>query len=114
MQLSQSLLKNVYFKSSKVDLANFRFARLENVIFEDCIVNGLDFYSAKLKNVDFRNCRIIDVEFSDSHLINVDLSRSELESIKGLKSMKGVCITYSQLMQLAPAMAVELGLKLVD
>lgn len=114
MQLQESLMKNVVFRSSKLDIVNFRFAKLENVLFDSCVINGMDFYKAKLKNVVFENCIFENVEFSESQLVSVDMTKSTFASIKGLRYLKGAVINYSQLMQLAPAMANEIGVIVKD
>lgn len=110
MQLQNSLLKHVIFKNCKLDVVNLRFAKLENVVFESCVVTDLDLYKSQLKNVQFIDCDLIGLEFSEAHLQNVDLTRSRLVSIKGLRGLKGATISSEQLMQLAPALAQEIGL----
>lgn len=114
LQLQTSLMKNVLFKNSKLDLANLRFARLENVIFESCIIRELDLYNAQLKNVSFIDCVIEDVEFSAAKLRSVDLSGSTIVSVRGLRGLKGAMISPEQLIQLAPVMAQEIGLIIKD
>lgn len=111
MQVSNSTLRNVVFKDSKLDMVNFRFSKLENVRFEDCMMDDVDFYSAQLKNVEFVNCQINNITFASARMKSVDLSRSHIELIKGAGSLKGATISYDQLMQLAPYFAAEAGIK---
>jgi uncharacterized protein YjbI with pentapeptide repeats len=111
MQVTNSILKNITFKKSKLELVNFRFSNLENVIFEDCILNDVDFYNAKLKNVEFINCMINNITFASAKMVNVDVSKSQIEDIKGMNSLKGITISYDQLMQMAPYFATEAGIK---
>ncbi len=110
LQLPSSLLKNVTFTGCRLDMANFRFAKLENVRFEQCVVTGMDLYNAQLKHVEFVDCDIEDVEFSGARLTDVDLTRSRLISIKGLAGLKGARITSEQLVALVPYVAQEIGL----
>ena len=114
LQLQNSLLKNVRFRDCKLDLANFRFARLEHVVFENCMIKDLDLYNAQAKHVAFIGCDIEDVEFSGAQLHDVDLTESALLSIKGLHGLKGASISQEQLVRLAPYMATELGLVVKD
>lgn len=111
LQITNGVLKNVDFKNSKLDLVNFRFSRLENVAFEDCVLNDVDFYDAQLKNVEFVNCTINKITFASARMINVDISKSYIESVNGVSSLRGVTISYDQLMQLAPSFAKEAGIK---
>ena len=114
IQLQTSLIKDVHFKNCKLDMANFRFSKLENVIFESCAIAEIDFYHASLKRVAFVDCDIDRVEFSDSTLVEVDLTRSRIMSVKGIRGLKGACISSEQLIVLAPYFAQEIGLIIKD
>ena len=109
--MSNSVFKNVTFKNSKLELVNFRFSRFENIVFEGCTIDDADFYNATLKNVEFINCTINSVTFASARMSNVDISKSHIEGIKGVNSLKGVTISYDQLMQLAASLADEAGIK---
>jgi len=111
MLVSNSVLKNVTFKNSKLELVNFRFSRFENILFDGCIIDDADFYNATLKNVEFINCTINSITFANARMNAVDISKSQIEGIKGVSSLKGVTISYDQLMQLAPSLASEAGIK---
>ena len=114
LQMTTGRLKNVDFKNSKLELVNFRFSRLENVAFEDCVIDDVDFYDASLKNVEFVNCTINKITFASARMTNVDISKSTVEGINGIKSLRGVTMSYDQLLQLAPAFAAEAGIKIKD
>ena len=111
MLVSSSVFKNVTFKNSKLELVNFRFSRFENILFDGCIIDDADFYNATLKNVEFINCTINSITFANARMSTVDISKSHIEAIKGVSSLKGVTISYDQLMQLAPSLAQEAGIK---
>jgi len=111
MQLANSTLRDIDFKNSKLDMVNFRFSHLENVGFDGCTLNDVDFYDARLKNVEFVNCTINGITFASARMNNVDISKSTVEGIKGINSLRGVTISYDQLMQLAPSFAAEAGIK---
>lgn len=112
IQLSTSTIRNVRFKHCKLDLANFRFAKLSNVIFEECVVEEMDFYGASLKNVSFIDCELDKVEFSTASLQQVDLTEARIVSLRGIPSLKGAIITNEQLIYLAPYFAAEFGIKI--
>lgn len=114
LQLSSGKFRNVYFKGCKLDMVNFRFSDLQNVIFEDCVVHELDLYNAKMKNVSFINCDIEAVQFSGAKMHAVDLTQSYIVSLKGAGSLKGVHISNSQLISLAPYLASEIGIIVED
>ena len=114
LQLQNSLLKHVRFSHTKLDMANFRFARLEHVVFENCVITGLDLYQAQLKHVVFRQCVIEDVEWSGAQLTDVDLTEATIVSGKGLGGLRGATISAEQLVTLAPYFAAEIGLKIAS
>ncbi len=111
MQITNAVLKNITYTNSKIEIANFRFSRIENVVFEECMIDDVDFYEAQLKNVEFVNCTISKITFSGARMMNVDISKSFVKSINGIQSLRGVTISYDQLMQLAPSFAAEAGIK---
>ena len=112
LQVQNSMFKNVTFAGSKLDLVNFRFVKMENVIFDNCILDDADFYGATLKNIDFVNCRITKINFGAAKIKNVDLSESTIEELQGVNSIRGITISYDQLIQLAPYFAAEAGIKI--
>lgn len=112
---SDSKFKLTIFKNCKLDLTNFRMSEFQKVIFEDCDLSEADFYSAKLKSVQFINCRLEQTDFSRAELNQVDLSQSgSLIKLKGLDYLRGAIISQTQLTQLAPALATNLGIKVED
>lgn len=111
-QITESSFKNVTFSNCKLDLVNFRFSRLHSVVFRDCMISDADFNNATLKNVEFIGCTITGISFSSARMDNVDLSGSYIENVKGVRNLKGATIGDDQLIQLAPLLAAEAGLKI--
>jgi uncharacterized protein YjbI with pentapeptide repeats len=111
VQMQHSSLKNVKIMHSKLEIANFRYCKLENVLFEGCLLDDIDFYGSTLKNVEFKDCTISLITFAAAKMNNVDLTNSTIESINGLSSIKGATISYDQLLQFAPNLAAEAGIK---
>ncbi len=112
MQVTDSSLKNVTFKNCKLEFVNFRFSKLENIIFEDCMLEDVDFYSANLRNIEFIHCTMNKVTFANARVTQVDISQSEIETVNGATSLRGVTASYDQVMQLAPLFAAEAGIKI--
>ena len=111
---NKSLLKDVEFRGCKLDMANFRFAKLERVRFVDCVLTEADFLGADMKDVDFQDCRLERTQFSQAKLRAVDLRSSQLIDIKGWTSMKGAIIDDVQLVAAAAYLANEIGLIIKD
>lgn len=110
IQLQTSTLKDVAFVDCKLNMANFRFAKLTNVCFEDCVLDEADFYAAQLINVAFQNCSLVKTQFSDATLKQVDLRTSDINDLLGVSSLKGAIIDSIQLVSLAPVLANQLGI----
>lgn len=111
---SRSTYKEVSFKNCKIDMANFRFAKLKNVRFEDCNLTDCDFQSAELINVVFRNCTLQKVLLSNALCKQVDMRTSSIDNLIGWKSAAGVTIDSVQLMHVAPEFAQELKITVSD
>lgn len=114
IQLNQSVLKNIRFENCKLDIANFRFAKLTNVVFDTCVINEMDFYGAELKHVRFIDSDIDKVDFSQSKLVDVDLRESSIITVKRPSDLKGATITTQQLIQLSPQLAAEANIEVKD
>lgn len=111
---TNSHFESVVFSDCKLDLSNFRFAKLKNVLFEDCSLQGADFYEAVLHSVSFEKCVMGDVQFSGVKCRNVDLRTSDITLIKGIDSLRGAIIDQTQLVSLAPMLAHQLGIEVKD
>lgn len=114
MQLPGSTLKDVTFSSCKLDLANFRFAKLHNVRFQDCQLSEADFYAAELRSVEFRHCSLQKTQFSEAKLHQVDLRSSNILGLAGIASLSGAIIDSAQLLGIAPLLAAELKIRVID
>ena len=90
---------------------NFRQTRLEDVVFEDCVLRDVDFGGATLQRVRFPGCRIEQADLTGLKASQVDLRGAQVSIARGLDRLRGVVIDPGQLMDLAPALAGQLGLE---
>jgi uncharacterized protein YjbI with pentapeptide repeats len=114
VQLFGADLCRVRFDGGKVDFLNLRGATLRDVEFVDCVLTEPDFGGATMTTVSFDGCRLIQPDFSQATLKHVDLSGAELAAPRGLASLSGAIISRLQLIDLAPALAGQLGIKVTD
>lgn len=112
--ISQSTIKDVVFEGCKLDMANFRFAKLTRVAFKDCSLAETDFQGAQFAHVTFENCTLTKTEFANCTLKQLDLRTSQLMDIRGWQFLKGAVIDSLQLTNVAPQLAHELGLKIEE
>lgn len=111
VELAESALRDVLVEDCKIDLANLRFAKLERVTFRRCLLNEADFSGSEQRAVRYEECDLRAAQFSQAKLHDVDLRGSKLEGLSGLGDMRGARISNEQLLELAPAMAAQLGLR---
>ena len=111
---SRGTLRDVVFTNCKLDMANFRFAKLTLVKFVGCIFTDADFLNGELSDVYFEDCLLERTEFNQCTMKNVDLRTSQLVEIRGWKYLKGAIIDNVQLMSAAPYLAGEVGIRVVD
>lgn len=110
VDLSRSTLKDVIFEDCNLNMANFRSAKLMRVHFINCTMHETDFQMAELRDVAFQASSLEKVEFAHCKLRNVDARSSRLFDIRGWQSLHGLIIDPVQLTEIAPQLAVELGL----
>jgi len=107
-------LRRVAVRGGKVDYLNLRGATLQDVRFEGCVLREVDFAEATLVDVSFDGCQLVEPDFSRARLERVDLSGADLRAPKGVTSLAGATIAQSQLYDLAPAFAAQLGLTVLE
>ncbi|MFC5720699.1 pentapeptide repeat-containing protein [Streptomyces gamaensis] len=112
LQLSAAALERVVVRGGKIDFLNLRQAGLRDVVFEECVLVEPDFSGAVLERVAFRDCVLRRAELSGARLTDVDLrAAAELDIARGIDRLSGAVISPSQLLDLAPAFAAQLGVR---
>ena len=66
---------------------------------------------AELRSVTFIDSRVDELNVAGSTLSAVDLSGARLRTLVGTESLRGAIIGQSQLIDLAPLLAAQLGLE---
>lgn len=111
-QLHGAVLERVVIRGGKIDYLNLRAARLKDVVFEGCVLAEPDFAGAHLERVEFVDCALKEADFRGATLKDVDLrGAAPLEITRGLDRLSGALITPGQLLDLAPVLAAELGIR---
>ncbi|MER6016421.1 pentapeptide repeat-containing protein [Streptomyces bluensis] len=114
VQLHGSVLERVVIRGGKIDYLNLRKARLKDVVFEDCVLVEPDFGGARLERVEFVDCALKGVDFNAAVLTDVDLrAAAQLEIARGVDRLAGAVISPGQLLDLAPVLAAEMGIRVV-
>ncbi|WP_130441933.1 pentapeptide repeat-containing protein [Streptomyces sp. BK239] len=112
VQLHGAVLERVSVRGGKIDFLNLRQARLRDVVFEGCVLVEPDFGGARLERVEFVDCALKAADFTAAVLKDVDFrGAAELGLAGGLDRLSGAVISAAQLLDLAPALAAELGIR---
>ncbi|GHG64839.1 pentapeptide repeat-containing protein [Streptomyces griseocarneus] len=112
VQLHGAVLERVLVKGGKIDYLNARKAVLKDVTFDGCVLSEADFGGARLERVVFRDCVLRRVDFTGTQMTDVDLRTvAELDIARGVERLSGAIVTPSQLLDLAPAFAAAIGLR---
>lgn len=114
VQLHGAALERVVVRGGKIDYLNLRQARLKDVVFEGCVLVEPDFSGAALERVEFRECVLRGADFGGARMAEVDLRGADvLEIVRGVEALAGAVISPAQLFDLAPALAAQLGVRVV-
>ncbi|MCB5908276.1 pentapeptide repeat-containing protein [Streptomyces pinistramenti] len=112
IQLHGAVLERVLVRGGKIDFPNLRKAKLRDVVFEGCVLVEADFSGAEMERVTFDDCTIARADFSGVRMKDVDLrGAAALDIARGIEQLSGAVISTVQLMDLAPAFAAQVGVR---
>lgn len=110
LSLAETHLEEVQFNGCKLDYVNFRNSTIEHVSFQDCSLRGTDFQGATIHATRFAGCQLLETDYSRAQMESVDLRGSQLELAGSILALKGATIDALQLIDIAPLLALELGI----
>ncbi|MFG2135342.1 pentapeptide repeat-containing protein [Streptomyces sp. NPDC048650] len=111
-QLHGAVLERVVVRGGKIDFPNLRQAKLRDVAFEGCVLVEADFSGAVLERVTFDDCTLARADFSEARMKDVDLrGAAAVDIARGIDRLSGAVISASQLLDLAPAFAAQVGVR---
>ncbi|MCX4526555.1 MULTISPECIES: pentapeptide repeat-containing protein [unclassified Streptomyces] len=114
VQSHGAVWERVVVRGGKIDYLNLRMARLKDVVFDGCVLVEPDFGGAVLERVEFRGCAVRGADFTGARMADVDLrGAAELDVARGVEALAGAVISPGQLFDLAPALAAQLGLRVL-
>ena len=93
---------------------NFRGATLTDLTFGNCLLRDVDFAGATLTRTRFPGSALTRADFPRATLEKVHLRGAELDITAGFESLRGAIMTTAQFLELAPALARQLGIDLKD
>lgn len=111
-ELYDSHWRSVRFSRCKLGYLNLRGAQLTDVVFSDCTITDLDLGHATASRLAFPGTRIDRFDGTGSKLADVDLRGAKLADVGNIEGLRGASISLEQLLDLAPALAQRLGIRL--
>lgn len=114
VSLAGASLTGVRVRGGRYGFMNLSGAHLQDVVFEGCEIGSLSARSAQLRRVTFVDSTVDELDIAGATLTEVDLSGARLRSLIGIESLRGAIIGESQLQDLAPLLAEQLGLQIRD
>ena len=106
--------RDVTVSGGKVDFLNLRGARLRDVAFVDCVIVELDLQEATVDGLTFEGCTLVEPTFGRGRYTGLDLSGAVLRTPRGLAGLRGATLSRPQVIELADALAAELGITVAD
>ncbi|GAA3848483.1 pentapeptide repeat-containing protein [Streptomyces sedi] len=114
VQCGGARLTRVLVRGGKIDYLNLRQSRLVDVTFEGCVLVEPDFGGATLERVSFDDCELRSPDLTGATLRDVDLrGLSSFEPGRGVDRLAGAVISPGQLVELAPLLAAQLGVRVM-
>lgn len=112
VQLHGAVLERVVVRGGKIDYLNLRSASLRDVVFEGCVLVEPDFGGARLERVEFVDCALKRADLGGATLVDVDLRGAvEVDIARGVERLAGAVISTAQLVDLAPVLAAQMGIR---
>lgn len=113
-ELAHAQLSDVTLDDCRLDLVNFRFAKLERVVFRDCLMTECDFYEASLQDVRFERCGLRAATFAAVTVQRVELRGCDLAGLDGVGSLRGARMPWTDVLEHAALFAAAAGIEIVD
>jgi uncharacterized protein YjbI with pentapeptide repeats len=111
--LVDSKLQAVAIAGARLGRVDLRRSIVTDVRFEDAAIEELDLEEAKATRLAFRDVRIGRLLLGGAVLKDVDLRGAQLSTVGPVQGLRGATISEWQLQALAPALAQELGLRVL-
>lgn len=114
IQLGGAELREVTFENCRLDMASLRQIDAAGLEFRDCSLRDSELNEAKIRASRFSGCELRGADFTNAQLHDVDLRGSGLAIARGHAGLSGAIVDTVQLIELAPALAAEIGITVED
>jgi len=108
--LSGAELQDVRLVDCTAPMLGLRMAKAGHLSIADSMLREADFYEATLEDSAITASDLSAADFTRVQVPELDLRGSTLDGLVSPTSLRGAVITTDQLVALAPALAVDLGI----
>lgn len=102
---------SVRVRGGRLDLVDLSGAKVTAVAFEGCLIGELDLGTVEARDLTLEACEIELLDVTGARLIRTDLTGASIGTVRGVEGLRGATVTPEQLIDLAPVMAAQLGIK---
>ena len=113
-ELAEATLTDVVFQDCRLDLAGLRHATLTRARFSDCRLEELELLGATLEDVVFERCALRSANLSSARCRRVELRDCDLAGLVGTEALRGVRMTWSDVLANVGTFAAALNIEIVD
>ena len=113
-ELYDADIESLLIQDCRLGFANLAGTGLRDVLIRGTRIDELDLSGIEAQRVRFEDCRVGTLRLRGGSLSDVDLRGLEMSVVDGVDSLAGTTISGEQLTELAPLMAVHLGLRVED
>jgi len=114
VQFAETTVRDTVWRNLSANLAALRLVELSRMTFESCTLREADFTAAQCDWVRFHDCDLRGAIFSKARFTNSEFRRCRLEDIEGIGNLRGTAMALDAVLALAPALANELGIALLE
>jgi uncharacterized protein YjbI with pentapeptide repeats len=101
---------SVRVSGARFGFLNLAEARIGDSLLEACVVGSLDLRAAQVRSLALADCAVEELNVTEAALSRLDLSGARLKGLVGVENLKGAIISQQQLLDLAPALAAQIGI----
>ncbi|MBD7997907.1 MULTISPECIES: pentapeptide repeat-containing protein [Oerskovia] len=113
-ELYESAWRSVELVDCKLGYVNLRGATVRDLRLTRCTVDELDLTNAQATRVAFEETSVDHLVLAGARLVHTDLRGATLRRITSIERLAGATLSPSQLVEMAPLFAAELGIRVED
>jgi uncharacterized protein YjbI with pentapeptide repeats len=111
---TEGRFQDVHFEGCRVDLATFAATRFDRVTFDDCVMTQCDLQGIGADSLRFLACAMADSDVTGARLRRTELRGCDLSQLRGLASLRGAGLEWTDLVGMAATFADALGVRVLD